>query len=227
MRSIFGRSNKNTVGPHVSQNGNNETCNKRELDMNGSICEKVFDASITSFGPIEDISSPEEEMFYLDFKGRDMFRFFTRVRSSRDSKKFIRYLSLEKVKEGMELVKDETPRTNVSENFRKIEYFVEIWHEDVDRTFMPFPNRKKAPLLRRKLQDLYVDPMELPRDLGAEFFIRIIAIGKPLRTRKIKLNAKFVIEYRGKYELAIERDKSLDTKVNLGEFKVLPKGKPS
>ena len=184
-------------------------------------------------------------MFPLKFGDKNYFRVYTRRTSSDNGKVAIRFLNIEKNDPNLDfLIKDSSPtNASITENFRPIKYYIEIWHKDVNGALTPamienrdtrthknralirYPNEKTAPLLRRSVQDILVDPLQIPKDMGAAFFLKVLAIGKPRKKRRVTFNIKFKVECRGYYPQAVETDTALNTRINAGEFKVLANGK--
>lgn len=218
---------------------NENGCEDTRLKIPGCICSIVYDGTSEIFGPVASSDSIEEEVFPLKFNQRNYFRMFTRRTSSETGKNVIRYINLIKADPSLNYtIKDDSP--NFSDTFRPLKYYIEIWHKDVNgalvvadrdktvhdqRAIVRYPNNSKAPLLRRELKELERDPLMIPRDVGAEFFVKILAIGAPKNPRRIKVNFKLIVECRGYYPYAVETDSLLDTRVPSGGVKILSNGK--
>lgn len=218
---------------------NDNGCEDTRLKIPGCVCSITYNSVSEIFGPVRSSESIEEEVFPLKFNQRNYFRMFTRRTSPDNGKNVIRYINLVKADPSLNYtIRDDSP--NITDNFRPLKYYIEIWHKDVNgalvledrnktvhdkRTIIRYPNNSKAPLLRRELKELERDPLMIPRDVGAEFFIKILAIGAPKNPRRIKVNFKLIVECRGYYPYAVETDTQLDTRIGSGEVKVLANGK--
>lgn len=201
------------------------TCDDKRLQIPGGRCSNTVTGVSSVFGPAPSGSGIQEQVFTLVFDGQKKQMFKTARTDSKNGKTLIRYLNLEK-ENSNPVVQD---ASGLSGKLQPLKYFVEIWHKDTDGTLIPYtPNPKSGETLRRELGDVLSDPIRLPRELGAEFYIKVLAIGNPSRPRRVKMNAKFYVECRGSYDYVIEEDPLLDqTSVKAGETKVLANGRSS
>lgn len=202
-------------------------CDDERLRVPGCVHKLKFENTCDVFGPVSDSEKNliSQKTFYLKFQNQDKFRM--RTRRSDPNGVVRRYLNIFKINQNEKLIKDVSP-TSTDTTFRNIEYFIEVWHRDNDNySLMHYPNKSVQPTLRRSVEDLYGDPMQLPKNLGMDFHIRILAIGKPLKQRKIMPNFYIEIESRGYYPLfiALQENAPSDTQVASGTYKVLANGR--
>ena len=203
-----------------------ETCLDERLRIPNCVCSVDFKKPSLPFGPISEKEKENilEKKFYLMFDGNDKFRFSTRNRSKDSGKSLIKFLNIELLDSSKGIFKN-VASINADTTLRPLKLYVEIWRYDVDkRKYMQYPNDKK-PALSISIQDLIGDPLNLPRDLGSTFYVRIVATGTPFRKRQIVPNFRLYVECRGYYDFAIEEDAALDTRVEPGTVKTLANGK--
>ena len=212
------------------RNNNSVDCEDKDLKIPGCILKRELKNNSEVFGPVSENERAliSQKIFFLKFQGQDTFRLYTRRSHHRTGQVIIRYLNIVKIDPKEPLIKDVSP-TSTDSTFRNIQYFIEIWHKDSDGDLMHYPNRSQQPQLRRKIEDLYGDPLQLPKLLGSEFYFKILAIGKPLKQRKIRPNFRIEVESRGYYPLAISLQENAlqNTSIQPGTVKVLANGKAS
>lgn len=211
-------------------------CIDERLVCADCICKQELTGESDPFGN-SDFSNDDimEREMYLQFRDsgarKSFFKFRTQRTNRSNGKVVIRYLILEKKDSKLNYVlKDATKDENLPKTIlarlgprRKLNYYVEVWHMH-EKDIIRYPNNSKAPLLRRSLNQMLRDPLELPLDLGGTFYIRILAMGNPNRRRQLQINCRFRIECRGFYPFAKESVDESET-LGLGETKVLNNGK--
>lgn len=203
-----------------------ETCSDERLRIPNCVCSIDFKRPSLPFGPLleNEKGNIMEKKFYLMFDGCNKFRFSTRNRSKESGKSLIKFLNIELLDPSKGIFKNMASVTPDA-TLRPLKLYVEIWRYDVDkRKYMHYPNDTK-PALSMNIQDLVGDPLQLPRDLGSTFYVRIVAAGTPYKKRQILPNFKLYVECRGYYDFAIEEDAALDTRVEAGTTKTLANGK--
>lgn len=146
------------------------------------------------FGPVVNIDSLEEYSFPLSFKGQQEFRFFTRRTHRLTGKVPIRYLVLHPIDPNAPIYKVMFSSTDTP-----MRCYVEVCTTDPEHT------TRRLVVCTHQLEDILMDPKCLPpHDTGAEFFIRLVTVGRPQTRRQLELNAHFSIEIRGSYPHNIE-----------------------
>lgn len=194
-----------------------------------SECDMVEFCNLTSvpfYRNMDTNSDIIEEKHYLNFvENKSMqnsmylnsFRFFTyRSDIEQGGKVFMRYLNIYLCDKNKSLY--ESPYN--------LEYYIEVWHK-YDHELVVYPNNKSVPLLCCSIKKLYEDPLQLPAELGAEFYVKIVAKGMLNKNKKyfMKPNFKLKVEKRGHYSRQSESINTIDTRIAPGTTRVLANGK--
>lgn len=199
---------------------NCNNCTDERLYISNCACTVDFNTQFDPFGPITETDKKNAfmKLFYLKMNNIDKFRFNTRRTHCKTGKTLVRFLNIQKIENNKPLLSASLGA--------QINYFVEVWHKDNDKKMLvSYPNNSKEPLLRRSLTDMMGDPMQLPRNLGAEFYVKIVAMGLPLTKKNIVPNFRITVECRGYYDLTIETEEFLNNAVTAGTSKVLANGR--
>ena len=221
LRGLFSKRNKSTV---------TSACPDERLVCPNSQCSINIQGESESFGPVTS-SGISEKVFEIVIKNngitRNVHRFFTRRTNRENGRQLIRYLVLEKADTSLNYIIQDCTKAGGPPSLgdrKTIDYYVEVWHKS-NRMLIRYPNDSKDPLLRRSFPEMQRDPLELPRDLGAEFFIKVLAIGAPNRARCVKLNCRLRIECRGYYPWSSEEPNFPSNQVESGTVKIINNGR--
>lgn len=221
LRGLFFKRNKANV---------TNVCPDERLVCPNSQCSVSIQGESVPFGPVPSSGITEkvfEIKFYKDGISSNVHRFFTRRTNRENGRQLIRYLVMEKSDNNLNYMLQDSTKSGGPPSLgapKNIDYYVEVWHKS-NRTLVRYPNNSKAPLLRRSFAEMQRDPLELPRDLGAEFFVKILAVGAPNRARTVKLNCRLRIECRGYYSWTSEETNFPSNQVESGTVKIINNGR--
>lgn len=197
----------------------NEGCDQDELLVPNCVCKHVVDDFSDYYGPVSESSGITEQKFFLKFRKNgvktDSFVFRTRARDAKTGKLLQRYLTLSKIDKTKGFFKDE--RTGITGS-KSISYKVEIYHKYKysDQLYGDISNKP----LSFTFEQLGSDALQLPKDIGSEFKVKIVAIGAPSVRRRIKANFQLKVEFRGYYPQEIDNPDLVSTSLEPGTSQV-------